>query len=141
MIRLAAMMDDRLTADERRALLFLLTSVALADGKLADSEVRFVQRIALPVGIEVGELLAQVDAEREADLCARLARPVAARIAVVELLRLAHVDDVYAHVEERAIHDLAARLGVDEERVRQLESWVRREWQLQAEGRRLVEES
>ena len=135
------MLDDRLTADERRALLFLLTSVALADGKLSASEVRFVQRLALPVGIEVGELLSTVDSEHEEALCARLSRPVAARIAVVELLRLAHVDDVYAHVEERAIHGLATRLGVDEARVHELESWVRREWQLHAEGRRLVEDS
>ncbi|UJR78891.1 TerB family tellurite resistance protein [Sandaracinus amylolyticus] len=135
------MLDDRLTADERRALLFLLTSVALADGKLSDSEVRFVQRLALPVGIEVGELLAMVDEAHEGELCARLARPVAARIAVLELLRLAHVDDVYTHVEEHAIHELATRLGVDLARVEKLESWVRREWQLLSEGRRLVEES
>ncbi|AKF08486.1 TerB family tellurite resistance protein [Sandaracinus amylolyticus] len=134
------MLDDRLTADERRALLFLMTSVALADGKLSDSEVRFVQRLALPVGIEVGELLAMVDEAHEGELCARLARPVAARIAVLELLRLAHVDDVYTHVEEAAIHELATRLGVDLARVEKLESWVRREWQLLSEGRRLVDE-
>lgn len=134
------MLDDRLTGDERRALLLLLTSVALADGKLSDSEVRFVRRLAAPVGTEVGELLGAVDGVTEDELCARLERPVAARIAVVELLRLAHVDDVYAHVEERVIHRLATRLAVDEERLHELESWVRREWQLQAEGRRLVEE-
>lgn len=134
------MLDDRLTGDERRALLLLLTSVALADGKLSDSEVRFVRRLALPVGAEVGELLAVVDGVTEDALCARLQRPIAARIAIVELLRLAHVDDVYAHVEERVIHRLATRLAVGDERLRQLESWVRREWELQAEGRRLVEE-
>lgn len=141
MIRLAAMLDDRLTADERRALLLLLTSVALADGKLSESEVRFVQRLALPLGTEVGELLSAVDGLSEEVLCARLLRPVAARIAIIELLRLAHVDDVYTHVEERAIHRVAARLAIDEERLHDLEAWVRREWQLQVEGRRLVDGS
>jgi uncharacterized tellurite resistance protein B-like protein len=134
------MLDDRLTADERRALLFLLTTVALSDGKLSDSEVRFVQRVALPLGLEVGELLAHVDETNVEELCARLTRPVAARIALVDLLRLAHVDDVYAHVEADVIHQLATRLGIDAARVELLEAWVRREWQLLAEGRRLVEE-
>lgn len=134
------MLDDRLTADERHALLYLLTSVALTDGKLTDSEVRFVQRVALPIAVEVGELLASVDHVVVADLCARLARPHAARVAVLELLRLAHVDDVYARVEQRAIGDLATLLGIDEATLSRMEDWVRREWELLAEARHLLGE-
>jgi uncharacterized tellurite resistance protein B-like protein len=132
--------DDRLTADERRALLFLLTSLALSDGKLSDSEVRFVQRLALPIGVQVGDLLAEVDGQSAEALCARLSRPLAARIAVLELVRLAHVDDVYAHVERKAIATVAALLGVEDERLAQLEAWAQREWELRAEVRALLGE-
>ncbi|MDQ3032983.1 MAG: hypothetical protein M3Y87_11235 [Myxococcota bacterium] len=135
------MLDDRLTADERRALLYLLTSVALTDGRLTDSEVQFVQRLALPIAMEVGELLTSVDDMVIGDVCARLARPYAARIAILELLRLAHVDDVYARVEQRAIADLATLLGVDESTLSRMEDWVRREWELLAEARHLVDPS
>lgn len=135
------MLDERLTAEERRALLLLLTSVALTDGKLADVEVRFVQRLALPLGLEVGELLAEVDHSSHAELCARLSRPIAARIAVLELLRLAHVDDVYARVEQQAITELAARLRVPARTLERMEDWVRREWELFAEARGFLEEA
>ena len=110
---LAPMLDDRLTSEERRALLLLLTSVALSDGKLTDAEVRFVQRHALRAGLEVSDLLREVDGHSEGALCLALARPVASRIAVIELLRLAHVDDLYAHVEREAIETLCGRLGVE----------------------------
>jgi len=134
------LLDDRLTADERRALLYLLTSVALTDGKLTDAEVRFVQRLALPIGVEVGELLASVDDMDIAEVCARLARPYAARVTILELLRLAHVDDVYARIEQRAIGDLATLLGVGGRTVERMEDLVSREWILIGEARRLLDE-
>ena len=134
------MLDDGLLTEERRALLLLLTSVALSDGRLSDPEVRFVQRLALPLGIEVGELLGTIDEISIDAVCVQLAaRPQAARLAVIELLRLAHVDDVYAHVEQRTIAGLAGRLGVPPETVEAMEDWVHREWEHLARGRRLVE--
>lgn len=134
------MLDDRLTAEERRALLDLLITVALTDGKLSDAEVQFVQRVALPIGVEVGELLARADVIVFADVCAVLAkRPYSARLAVIELLRLAHADDVYARAEQAAIVELAARLDVSHPAFEQLEAWVRREWALLAEARGLLD--
>jgi uncharacterized tellurite resistance protein B-like protein len=134
------LLDDRLTADERRALLYLLTSVALTDGRLTDAEVRFVQRLALPIGVEVGELLASVDDLDIAEVCSRLARPYAARVTILELLRLAHVDDVYARIEQRAIGDLATLLGVGARTLERMEDVVGREWMLIGEAKRLLDE-
>jgi hypothetical protein len=133
------MLDDRLDADERRALLLLLTSVALSDGELSESEVRFVQRFALPLGIEVTDLLAAIDGTTTDAQCARLRRPVAARIAVLELVRLAHVDEVYCQAEQRAVHEVARKLGVADRTAQRIEAWVQKEWELLAVGRKLVD--
>jgi uncharacterized tellurite resistance protein B-like protein len=133
-------LDERLDSDERRSLLFLLVSVALADGKLTETEVRFVQRLALPIGAGVGDILAQLDSEPlDAHFDRLRARPLSARIAIVELLRIAHVDGIYAHVEQTTIYSYARRLRVPDQKVVQLEEWVEREWRLEADGKRLVE--
>ncbi len=135
-----AMLDDRLTTEERRALLLLLTSVALTDGKLTDAEVRFIQRHALPLRVDVGDLLRDIDEGTEETHLAALARPVASRIALLELLRLAHVDDLYAHVERHAIESYAQQLGVPTATLARMEAWARREWDLGREASRIVDE-
>ena len=134
------MLDDKLNADERRALLLLLTIVALEDGHLSESEVRFIQRLATPIGVELGALLVQVDDAELDTLVARLGRPLSRRIAVLELVRLAHVDGVYAKVERERVLDVARRVDLSHEQLEWMEDWAAREWALWREAERRAEQ-
>ena len=132
--------SDKLTDEERQAVLRLMIGLALADGKLRDSEVRSLERMGAGLHVDVEELLADsADIDLVAER-AKLTRPVASRVAVLCLVQLAHADGEYSREERDKVIEEVDLLGVDIELLDQMEDWAERgmNWELDADA--IVEE-
>lgn len=102
-----------------------------ADSHLADAEQNLVELMMAEAGLSFDEELEPVamdDAIRE--LNSRQAKAAA----LLELIGVGHADDQFHAAESLFLRDLAGRLGVKEDELQRMESWVERQNQLAREA-------
>lgn len=124
-----------LSTPQREVFFSLASSLIAADGDVDPRE-----RAALALlAQEAGQTLTQPEAAPWGELRAQLDTPQSRSAVLIELLGLAHADMQFCSAERHFIDGVAAALGVSEEQLAVLESWVVRQLSLAAEGRALLE--
>ena len=114
-------MLERLTQDEQRALMELLSYLAKADGSVADVEREVLQQYANLVSIELDEITGTYAPEELVKIFHSTTSKV---IVLEELMRMAYIDDMFTDSEQSVILDIAELLGVPLPLLRQIEDWV-----------------
>jgi uncharacterized tellurite resistance protein B-like protein len=125
----------QLNQEERLAFLSLARHLVARDGKLQSSEQELLQALAAEMGIEVDEEedLAFLDAVSAFET--RRSR----RIAALELITLAHVDERYHEEEIRFLKDLFHAFEIPLEQMEAYEAWVKRYLAVIREGAALTD--
>ena len=59
------------------------------------------------------------------------------RVILRDAIVIAHIDNVYTHKEATFVQDLANRLGVQDDLVEKIESWLLEYWAILEEGKDL----
>ena len=120
------MFIDRLNAEEQQALFQLLTSVAWADGKLEQQEVKFLEQYANTYEIEA---MADTEINVE-DSCKMFPSHLSKVVALQELVKISLCDGHYDDAEKSGATVIADYFGISREALSNVESWVREglEW-------------
>ena len=114
-------MLDQLTPNEQTALMELLITLAKADGAMEDLESEILDQYADIIDVDFDALNGELPLE---EILPQFESPTSKVIAVQELLRLSHLDGVFADEEKNLIQDIAQRLGVPDELLKKLDEWV-----------------
>lgn len=126
------MFVERLTADERSALVALAERLAMTDGSVTAHEVERLEALRR----EAGDVRAS--SSNPATLAAAFTSPSSRRIALLELHAIA-LADLHLHEQEaRFLNDLRAAFGVPAAEAEALKSWVIRELALREEAEVLL---
>jgi uncharacterized tellurite resistance protein B-like protein len=127
------MFSHELSLQQRKALVSLLSRVARADGKVSDSEQSMVVAFSEALGVQSGEDGLE---SGPGELVLVFSSQRAARIALLELVTLAYVDDDYSLVERELVESIAGAMNVSIETVRRIEAIVElgRLWKKHCDG-------
>lgn len=110
----------------RKKSIFLSTlcTLANADGKIKDSEVRFIESLAAEMQTEVLPQFFKYSAE----LCIRNAAKIRSRRLALELIKdmlsLAYTDDEFSDSEGQFICSIGDALNIEPQKIGQISSWV-----------------
>ena len=102
--------------EEKSIFLSTLCTLANADGKIKDSEVRFIESLAAEMQTEVLPQFFKYSAE----LCIR-------RLAlelIKDMLSLAYTDDEFSDSEGQFICSIGDALNIEPQKIGQISSWV-----------------
>src|SRR5690606_643690 len=114
-------MTDRLTRTQRKMLLEMLYSLALADGKIAALEQEVLQDYSELLGV----MLEEIDGNFDIAELAPYFDTAESRVAALEeLCRLARLDGDFAEDERAAILRVADAMGVPHNIVSRIDEWV-----------------
>lgn len=114
-------MLDQLTPNEQTALMELLITLAKSDGAMEDLENEILDQYADIVDVDFDTLSGELPLE---EILPQFESPTSKVIAVQELLRLSHLDGVFADEEKNLIQDISQRLGVPDTLLQKLDEWV-----------------
>ncbi len=124
-----------LTDVQRDALLGLAHDVVVSDGLLDPNEEfmldEFKREMALKPDMEADYL--ELDGISEV-----FDTPRVRAVAVLNLLRLSYVDGAFEVEEECLLKEIARTFGIDDDRFRLMDNWVRRLVALEEEARGLM---
>ncbi len=129
--------SHHLTVDERDALVVLLAFMAATDGEVRDVERQFVRELCHRLDVSA-DPFDRVGKESLFDKCGRFRTPRSRRIALMEIIRAAHIDGEYHSSEQKSIRVIAELMDVDGDTLVALEEWVERGMHWQAEGMALA---
>lgn len=110
--------------EEKSIFLSTLCTLANADGKIKDSEVRFIESLAAEMQTEVLPQFFKYSAE----LCIRNAAKIRSRRLALELIKdmlsLAYTDDEFSDSEGQFICSIGDALNIEPQKIGQISSWV-----------------
>lgn len=131
-------MIDRLTKEQRSALMELMIHLAKADGKVDDIETKVLEQYAHLSGVEACSLKNEHELK---DLVAPFTTPDARVAVLMELIRLSHYNNYFSDEEQSAIVDVAAMMGLPMDLLAQIEDWVMEGIEWERKGEALVREA
>jgi hypothetical protein len=131
-------MLDQLNANEQRVLMELLIYLAKSDGAIQDVEEDILYQYADLVDVDFSGLTGDYTPEI---LVPQFESATSRVIALQELLRLSHIDGVFADGEKSAIIDVAAYMGVPLELLNKVDRWVVDGLRWVMRGEELLEEA
>jgi len=114
-------MLERLDRREQQALMEMLIALAKSDGQVKNVEREVLEEYAELVGVDFASLSGDKYLE---DLVEEFERPESRVIVLQELLRLAHLDGLFAEEEQEDILYVAELMGVPVGMVKKIETWV-----------------
>lgn len=134
-------MIERLSREEKQALLELMACLARVDGRIRDIERELLAGYAELFHIQMADISCHCDADALDTLAAQFQRPESRVIVLQELLRLAHIDGHFKKDEKSLIIQVATLMGVPHEFLKKIDDWVLDgiEWTLR--GERLLEKA
>ena len=130
--------------EDRDLFLRWMVKLARADGSLDPSEVAVLHELVAAWDLGVDQVIGLHRALRDGpdlgpDAPPAFLDPRSPLLLIRMLVALGHEDGTYAQAERAAVRAVAARYGVREDRVRQLEAWVTADVAHQRAGRALLE--
>jgi len=127
---------SQLTAEEKLAFDAIAHRLVMSDGTLAEQELAIVSQLHAEMGLAESPPSDGLPVEA---LTAHFASPRSRRIALLELLGIAHADGDFHSEESALLREVAQRFGVDEPEFKLLESWTLRMLSMVTEAQRLVD--
>jgi uncharacterized membrane protein YebE (DUF533 family) len=133
------MFTHHLTEDEMVTVLRLLGNLAESDDHVSESEIEHLQAVAHEMDLSLQRAFEDAAEMSLSEICAPLVRHEAKVIAIMELMQLAFADRLVLDVERFKVRAIAEMLRLDPDLVDEIEDWVVRGRQWQAEGRELLQ--
>lgn len=128
-------MIERLTSEEKQALLELMACLARADGRVGDVELELLGDYAKLLHVRLADIDCHCDTDALDTLAAQFQRPESRIIVLQELLRLAHLDGFFNKDEKSLIMQVATLMGVPHDFLKKIDDWVLQgiEWTIRGE--------
>lgn len=123
--------------DERLAFLELASRAAVADGVIQQEEAEMMAVFRAECGMDEQEY--PLSGMSVADACAKLATPLARRVALLELLAMVLADGVEHPAEHALIKQVMAEMGLASPVLTASADWVRKLHGLYREGAALLD--
>ncbi len=120
-----------LNEPQQKALLALTKQFIETDRNLADAEQNLLELMYAESGLDFGEELPGDSLET---LAAAFDTKQARAAALLEILGVGHADEEFSPEESAFVSNLAEHLGLTEDQVRAMESWVSRQIALAREA-------
>ena len=114
------MFVEKLTAQEKRSLVQLLTFIARSDGKVEQQEWNYLNRFCNKNGLTY-------DINEENDLehiCGAIQSRQAKIVALQHVVRMALSDGNYQDIERQHAKQIASALGIKSEHFKYIEGWA-----------------
>ena len=114
------MFVEKLNAQEKKSLVQLLTFTARSDGKIAQQEWDFLNKLCGKNGLTY-----DINEECElAHICGGIQSPVAKMVTLQYVIKMALVDGDYEDNEKQNTVEIAKLLGFDMMQFKRIESWA-----------------
>ncbi len=126
---------NRLSDNEKEALIDLLQLVARSDGEITYSEQMALENYAKAHDLE---LKSQPENLALEDILKRFSNYPAKIVALQELIRMADIDGFYSGEEKANVKEIAKQLNIPGDVVKKIEDWVLRALALAREGESLL---
>lgn len=130
------MFVEKLSAQEKKSLVQLLTFTARSDGKVAQQEWDFLNKLCSKNGLTY-------DINEECELthiCGGIQSPVAKIVTLQYVIKMALVDGDYNDIEKQNSVEIAMLLGFDMMQFKRVESWALEGVEWMQKGEAMIEE-
>lgn len=108
--------------DEKKNFLKLLAYLSKIDGEIAPEEIKFVENIAIELGISSTNIFnEEIDLD---DICCNFKSLLSKNVVILELINIAYADREYKQSEKDGIKIIAQRLDVNTEKIDEIEQWI-----------------
>ncbi len=118
------MFADLLNKEEELALVKTMAHFANADGKITSEEMVLLEGAAAKCGVEADDVLKDVAQINLEETLAPVQTDKSRRIVIQELITIGYADGHFFQVEKDAVNNVASILGVDNDTVGRIETWV-----------------
>ena len=130
------MFVEKLTAQEKKSLVQLLTYVARSDGKIAPQEWHFLNRFC-----EENSLTYDINEESElSHICGSIQTATAKVVALQHLVKMALSDGDYERSEKQNIVEIAKLMDIDMMQFKRIESWAEEGYEWMQKGYAMISE-
>ena len=129
------MFVDKLTAQEKKSLVQLLTFIARSDGKIAEQEWRFLNRFCDRNGLTY-----DINEENNLEhICGSIQSYPAKVVAMQQVIKMALTDGEYPITEKQNAMAIAQLLGFDTKQFEYIENWALEGYAWAKKGEAMVE--
>lgn len=114
------MFVEKLTSQEKRSLVQLLTYTARSDGKIERQEWQYLNRFCDKHGLTY-----DINEENNLDhICGAIQSKAAKVVAMQHVVRMALADGCYEQREKENVHEISNMLGLDDVEFKRIENWA-----------------
>lgn len=131
---------DAMGVEVKQALLAALGYMARVDSRLSPEEVTFIKKMGGALELEVAPVLEEQEGVTLESVLAPIVEEKEQRAVVMELVRLAHVDQCFSMDELVVIEEIATSIfGMDEHTLEAIKDWASRDVEHQKAAYALIE--
>lgn len=119
------MFVNMLLDEEKIGFVWLLQYLSQLDGKITEEDELYLKSVCNKLDVKSEEIMGEFPAASLEEILAQIQTPVSKNVVIMELINLAFADKDYSTKEREGIKYIASEIGVLEDKVVEIEEWVK----------------